>query len=206
MMGKPAVEFFFSFRSPYSYLAAPRAFALPHRFDIELVYRGVRPMVTRGVPLPFAKKLYIVWDARREAKRLRMPFGRIYDPLGVGALRCLYIAELAGTMGIAREFVLRASRAIWAEGVRVASDTGMRPLCEEVGIPWQDCLAAMEDPIVSARIEENNARLRTIGHWGVPAFAFDGQVFWGQDRMVDLEMALRDKGIAERKHGGLTSP
>jgi 2-hydroxychromene-2-carboxylate isomerase len=196
-MGKPTVEFFFSFRSPYSYVAGPRAFALADRFKIDLQYRGVRPMVTRGVPLPLAKKLYILWDCAREAKRAGMPFGSIYDPIGAGALRSLYIAELAGALGVQREFVLRASRAIWAEGVRVASDAGLRPLCEEVGIPWQDCLAAMEDPTISAQIEENNARLRSIGHWGVPTFTFDGEVFWGQDRIADLEMALRDKGVEE---------
>jgi 2-hydroxychromene-2-carboxylate isomerase len=199
MMDKPKVEFFFSFRSPYSYLAGPRAFALADRFDIELVYHGVRPMVTRGVPLPLAKKLYILRDCAREAKRLGMPFGVIYDPIGAGALRCLYIAELAGALGVQREFVLRASRAIWAEGVRVASDAGLRPLCEEVGIPWQEGVAAMEDPTIAARIEENNARLRAIGHWGVPTFTFDGEVFWGQDRIIDLEMALQDKGVVERE-------
>ena len=35
-----------------------------------------------------------------------------------------------------------------------------------------------------------------LGHWGVPVFVFDGELFWGQDRIEDLELALRDAGLA----------
>src|SRR5262249_45360323 len=38
------LDFFYSFRSPYSYLAAPRAFELPDRFEVNLAFRGVIPM------------------------------------------------------------------------------------------------------------------------------------------------------------------
>jgi len=192
------VEFFFSFRSPYSYLAGPRAFALADRFEVTVDYRGVRPMVTRGVPLPTAKRLYIVRDAQREARRLGMPFGPLFDPLGDGALRCLAVAELAKDQGAERPFVVRASRAIWAEGVDVASDAGLRPVCEAVGLDWQACRAAFGSPVYAARIEGNVARLREVGHWGVPTFVFGTEIFWGQDRIVDLERALRDAGLEKR--------
>jgi 2-hydroxychromene-2-carboxylate isomerase len=93
--GRPRVEFFFSFRSPYSYLSAPRAFALAEDYPVELVYRGVRPMAMRGQPLPRSKQFYILRDAKREAGYLDMPFGRMHDPLGDGVWRCLTIAEYA---------------------------------------------------------------------------------------------------------------
>ena len=89
------VEFFFSFRSPYSYLAGPRAFGLRDRFEIELAFRGVIPMAMRGQSVPRAKRLHTLRDADREAARLGMPFGRIHDPIGAGAMRCLLVAEHA---------------------------------------------------------------------------------------------------------------
>ncbi|TXI83710.1 MAG: 2-hydroxychromene-2-carboxylate isomerase, partial [Cupriavidus sp.] len=46
------IEYFFSFRSPYSYISGPRAFGLVKRYDIQMVWRGVRPMAMRGQPLP----------------------------------------------------------------------------------------------------------------------------------------------------------
>ena len=192
----PTVDFFFSFRSPYSYLAGPRAFRLPERFNIELVYRGVRPMVTRGVPLPAVKRLYILTDAKREADWLGMPFGNIFDPLGEGALRCLHVAEYAAELRVAPAFVLAASRAIWAEGRDVAEDDVLRRLCDGAGLDWAGCRQAVEDPRFRARIEENARLLGELGQWGVPTFVFQGEAFWGQDRIVDLERALGDAGLA----------
>lgn len=198
-MALPQLEFFFSFRSPYSYLAGPRAFELPRKYHVELVYRGIRPMAMRGQPLPLAKRLYILRDARREADRLGMPFGKIHDPLGEGVWRCLTVAEHAATVGRLREFVLAASRGIWAEGTDVLRDDGLRPLCERVGLDWADCLAAIANPAYRQRVERNTARLEQLGQWGVPVFVFDGQAYWGQDRIEDLEHALRDAGLEQRE-------
>jgi len=195
------VEFYFSFRSPYSYLAAPRAFALARRFDVDVVYRGVRPMVTRGVPLPTSKRLHILFDASREARRLGMPFGDIFDPLGDGALRCLHVAERAVELGCIEAFVVATSRAIWAEGADVRRDAVLRQLSEAAGISWDDASAAIADPARRATVEANAARLGELGHWGVPTFLFRDELFWGQDRIIDLEAAMRDAGVRELTPG-----
>lgn len=192
---RPPLEFFFSFRSPYSYLAAPRAFALQQAYDIELVWRGVRPMAMRGQPLPRAKQLYILRDAAREARRLGLPFGPMHDPIGDGVWRCLCVAEYALAQGRLADFVCRAARAIWAEAVDVRADAPLRALCTEAGLDWDGCVAAIADPRLRERVEASTARLDELGHWGVPSFAFDGEVYWGQDRLDDLEQALQAAGL-----------
>lgn len=190
------VDFFFSFRSPYSYLAGPRAFALPERFDVDIVFRGVIPMAMRGQSVPRAKRLHTLRDAKREAIRLGLPFGRIHDPIGDGAMRCLLVAEHAIDAGRVREFVLGASRGIWAEAADVSSDAGLRPICERAGLAWPDCAAALTDPTQRARVEANTAALAELGHWGVPVLVFGSELFWGQDRIEDLELALGEAGLA----------
>ncbi|HKY92588.1 MAG TPA: DsbA family protein [Nevskiaceae bacterium] len=192
------VEYFFSFRSPYSYLSAPRAFSLPERFHIELVWRGVRPMAMRGQPLPRAKQLYILRDAAREARALGLPFGNIHDPLGEGVWRCLCVAELARERGRLPDFVITASRGIWGEGADVSRDAPLRALCERAGLEWRDCQAAIADARHRERVEANTARLDELGQWGVPTFVFEGEAFWGQDRIEDLERALRKSAQARR--------
>jgi 2-hydroxychromene-2-carboxylate isomerase len=190
------VEFFFSFRSPYSYLAVSRAFALPDRYEVELRYRGVIPMAMRGQAVPRAKQLHTLRDAKREAVRLGLPFGRIHDPLGEGALRCLLIAEHAVRAGREREFVVGASRAIWAEAADVARDRPLRAICEAAGLDWDDCTTALADPAERARVDANTAALAELGHWGVPLFVVGDELFWGQDRIEDLETCLRHAGLA----------
>ncbi len=184
------VDFFFSFRSPYSYLAAPRAFALADDHDVEITFRGVIPMAMRGQSVPLSKRLHTLRDTAREARRLGMPFGRIHDPLGDGAIRCLLVAEHACDLGLERPFVLAASRAIWAQATDVATDAGLRPVCERAGLPWAGCAAALEDPAIRFRVDANTEALGALGHWGVPVLVLDGELYWGQDRIEDLQRAL----------------
>jgi 2-hydroxychromene-2-carboxylate isomerase len=190
------IQFFFSFRSPYSYLAAPRAFALSDRFDVDVEFRGVIPMAMRGQSVPVAKRLHTLRDVKREADRLGMPFGPVHDPIGDGALRCLLVAEHARDAGAGREFVLGASRAIWAQAVDVSTDSGLRAVCERAGLEWGACRAALDDSALRERVDANTQMLGELGHWGVPVFAFRGELFWGQDRVDYVEAALQDAGLA----------
>jgi len=185
------IDFYFSFRSPYSYLAGPRAFALPERHPVEIVFRGVIPMAMRGQSVPRSKQLHTMRDVKREAMRLGMPFGPVHDPIGEGATRCLLISEHAIDAGREREFVLEASRAIWSQAADVARDKPLREICERAGLEWRACEEALADPAIRARVDANTAALLELGHWGVPVFVLDGERFWGQDRIEDLEIALR---------------
>jgi 2-hydroxychromene-2-carboxylate isomerase len=194
-MSGNTLDFFFSFRSPYSYLAAPRAFALGDEFDVDVVFRGVIPMAMRGQKVPREKGLHTLRDAGREAVRLGMPFGPVWDPLGDGAIRCLIVAEHAIDVGRERDFVLSASRAIWGEGVEVARDPGLRHACERAGLDWADCLAALRDPALRARVDANTALLSELGHWGVPIVRFADELFWGQDRIGDVKLELGAAGL-----------
>jgi 2-hydroxychromene-2-carboxylate isomerase len=190
------IDFYFSFRSPYSYLAAPRAFALADDHDVEIAFHGVIPMAMRGQSVPQAKRLHTLRDTKREAQRLGMPFGRVHDPIGDGAMRCLLVAEHAVDAGRVRPFVLAVSRAIWAEATDVATDAGLRPVCERAGLEWAACAAALEDPVLLARVQADTDRLGALGHWGVPVLVLDGELYWGQDRIEDVERALRRPQLA----------
>jgi 2-hydroxychromene-2-carboxylate isomerase len=194
-MSDPVVDYFFSFRSPYSYLSGPRAFALPDRYAVELRFHGVMPMAMRSQAVPAAKRIHTMLDVAREADRLGMPFGRIHDPIGEGAVRCLLLAQYARAQGREREFVLAASRGIWGEAVDVSSDPGLRRVSEAGGLEWESCRAALLDPALRTRVEADTEALAQLGHWGVPLLVFGGERFWGQDRIEDLEAVLRDAGL-----------
>lgn len=197
-MADPRVDYFYSFRSPYSYLSGPRGFALADNFQIDLRFRGVIPMMMRGESVPTAKRLHTMRDVKREADRLGMPFGQIHDPLGEGATRTLAVSEYAIDVGRVREFVLTATQAIWAEATDLATDEGLRLICETAGLDWDGCRAALSDPTIADRVEANTLELTRIGHWGVPVFVFEGEQFWGQDRIDDLALTLADAGLARR--------
>ena len=178
----PSLEMYYSFRSPYAYLALLRAFSIADAFGIKLDVRPVLPMVMRGLPVPMLKVLYIVKDASREAQRLGVPFGKICDPLGLGAERCIAVFFYARSQGKEREFMLSAGRAIWSEAIDVATDDGMRLVTERAGLFWSDVVEAMSSEHWRERIQDNREALTAAGLWGVPSFVIGDVALWGQDR------------------------
>lgn len=191
--GLPPLEFFFSFRSPYSYLATERTFAIADAYGLSLQLRPVLPMVMRGLPVPDAKLRYIVADAKREADRNGIPFGRFSDPLGAGVERLLAVFSYARAERRDREFLSAAGAAIWADGVDVATDKGMRRVTERAGLFWPDVVVAMQNADWRAAAEDNQDALADAGLWGVPAFRFGDLAMWGQDRLWLLARQVEDR-------------
>ena len=107
---RPVIEFWVSFRSPYTWIAFPRVRRLAQHYGAELRLRYILPMVMRGLPIPTVKRLYIMLDTKREAERAGLPFGRAVDPVGRGAERALAVAHFANSIGLGEEFSERSLR------------------------------------------------------------------------------------------------
>ncbi|MEO1901616.1 MAG: DsbA family protein [Alcanivorax sp.] len=184
------LAFYFSFRSPYSYLALERAFALADHYGVTLEVRPVLPMVMRGLTVPRAKRLYIVTDAAREARLHGVPFGKICDPVGVGVERCMALWPFAEKEGRLREWLLSAARGIWSQGVDVAGDAGLAKLARDAGLDWNRARRWLGDDQWRQRAEANRQAMLDAGSWGVPTFQTGDALVWGQDRFALVERAL----------------
>jgi len=195
------VDFWFSFRSPYSYLALAGVADLAARYPIDLRIRPILPLVERGGQLPPVKRLAIGRDAKREAERLGIPFGHICDPLGPGNDNCLAIAKAAIADGKGLDFLRSAALGIWAEARDMASYVDLRAVVERAGLSWTDARTSLGDPSWKAWAKANADDLGVAGLWGVPSFRAGDYVTWGQDRLPMLEDRLRRHGAA----GGPTS-
>lgn len=178
----PPLELFYSFRSPYSYLCLNRIYAIADAFGLTLNIRPVLPMVMRGLQVPRAKLVCFAMDTSREARRLNIPYGNFADPIGRGVERCLAVFFYARTEKRQREFVLNAGEAIWARGIDVATDKGMRKVTGRTGLFWPDVLAAMREDTWRTEVEENRESMMDSGSWGVPTIRLGDFVVWGQDR------------------------
>lgn len=189
--GRLALEFWFSFRSPYSYLALGRTAELAARFDVDLRLRPVLPMVSRGLPLPREKRMYIARDAHREAERLGIPFGDICDPLGKGVEHALAISKLAIERGRGMAFLESAARGAWAEAKDLASYVDLREIVERAGLDWAEARTALADESWRVWAGDNAADLDGAGLWGVPSWRAGDYATWGQDRLPMLADRLR---------------
>lgn len=191
-------EMWFSFRSPYSYLALEQIQGILAAHSIPLVLRQVAPMVVRGLPMPTVKAMYIVRDAKREADRLGIPFGELVDPLGAAVDNCLAVMHWANQRSPADglAFARSAMRGIWAEAKDPAEYVDLRHLVERAGLPWEDARNAIGAPAAATAAHENATDLDGAGLWGVPSFRIGDFVVWGQDRLPLLADRLRRHALA----------
>ena len=184
------VDFFFSLRSPYSAIAAPRVTALARYTGATVRWRYVLPMVMRGLPVPAAKRRYIAADAAREARWWGIPFGRINDPLGRPTERGLALMPLAEREGRVAEYVNAFMHAVWAQGINAGSDKGLRRITQAAGLNWPEAVTALDDNAWRATAEANRQALSNLGLWGVPSLSVGALNVWGQDRLHWIQDAL----------------
>lgn len=189
-------EMWFSFRSPYSYIAIEQIERVVG--DVPLELRPVLPMVTRGLQLPSVKKLYIVRDAKREADRQGIPFGELCDPVGAGVENCISLAYFAHSRGKQLALVKSAMRGIWAEARDMTEYVDLRYVVERAELPWAEAKEALGAPEALKWAQANVTDLAVIGLWGVPSFRCGDFVAWGQDRLPLLADRLRRHRLANR--------
>jgi 2-hydroxychromene-2-carboxylate isomerase len=185
------LNFFFSFRSPYSYLAAVAMSGLHREWPTGVVVRPVLPMAMRNLSVPRVKRLYTVRDVKREADRLGVPFGRIADPIGAGARRCLQAFPVAEGTEQQLAFLASAAQAIFAEGVDVATDAGLSHAVTRAGMSWPAVRARIAGDGEIEYAAENREALLAAGLWGVPCFTTGDFAAWGQDRLWMVRELLR---------------
>jgi 2-hydroxychromene-2-carboxylate isomerase len=213
-----SVDLFFSFRSPYSYLALPKTLQLVADYDLDVNLRPVYPLAVR-VPGFFKKTnpqflRYVAIDSSRVAMRENIPFRFPRpDPI-VQDMTTLDVAEhqpyihrltrlgaAAQIEGRSLAFARAISRVLWDGSVTGWNeDDHLAKAASAAGFDLAAMDAAISaDPERYERvIADNEQDHAASGHWGVPTFAFENEPFFGQDRIDLLVWRMESKGLRRR--------
>ncbi len=214
-----SVDLFFSFRSPYSYLALPKTLQLVADYDLNVTLRPVYPLAVR-VPGFFKRTnpqfaRYVVLDSSRVAQHENIPFRFPRpDPI-VQDMTTLDVAEhqpyihrltrlgaAAQLEGRSLTFAHAISRVLW-DGSITGWNEGDHLASAASAAGFN--LAAMDAAITSDPdryervIAANEQDHAGSGHWGVPTFAFENEPFFGQDRIDLLVWRMKSKGLSRRE-------
>jgi 2-hydroxychromene-2-carboxylate isomerase len=210
-------ELYFSFRSPYSYLSIGRYRAMTEDYDLDIALRPVWPLAVRqpdffernhpnwlgytmrdmlrvaqfhGIPFGAPKPDPIIQDVATRKIAADQPYIRRVTRMGQAAAR-----RAAGLV-----FAAEAGRMIWGgqenwhEGEHLAKAleaAGLDPI--EIEEESEGDPTALDDEIAA-----NQKALEAAGHWGVPTLVFDGEPFFGQDRLEMAKWRMEQKGLAKR--------
>jgi len=135
----PAMEFFYDFVSPYSYLASTRVEVEARRAGGEVRFRpfllgGVFKATGNRSPLETPSKLKHMWvDLQRWARRLSVPLALPagFPAASILALRAALEAERLGRLVPYTHAVFRA---YWAEGKDIASAEVLAAVASAAGM------------------------------------------------------------------------
>ena len=213
-----AIDVFWSFRSPYSYLATPRLVALEAEYALDV---NVRPVLPIAVRIPgFFQNVNPLWppylmrDTYRIAEYLGMDYGwprpdpivQDYATREVAAeqpyiYRLTRLGVEAARRGRGLPFIAEVSRVIWGgtidgwdQGTHLADATARAGL----DLAELDAVVAKDTAALDAIIAKNQEDHTAAGHWGVPTMVFQGEPFFGQDRIDLLVWRLKQRGLVPR--------
>jgi 2-hydroxychromene-2-carboxylate isomerase len=213
-----AIDLFWSFRSPYSYLATPRLAAMEREYDLSIRVRPVYPLAVRsGEFFSQVNPLwipYLMRDTYRLSQMLGMPYRWprpepvVVDPATRAATpnqpyihRLTRLGCAAAEAGRGPAFLEEVSRVIWSgetdnwhEGEHLAKAAARAGL----DLAELDAKISTAPDKYEAIIQENQQAHREAGHWGVPTMTFEGEPFFGQDRIDVLLWRLKQNGLAKR--------
>src|SRR5262245_14466379 len=219
MADRLSIDVFWSFRSPWSYLATSRLLDWSERYDLDVVFRPVYPLAVRTPE--FFERVHPLWfsyfmtDVHRVAQFLDLPFRwprpdpvvqefrdgrRATAPEQPYIHRLTRIGAVAAELGRGMPFADQVSRLIWGgtenwhEGDHLADATRRARL----DLQELDAIAVRDVERIESAIARNQADHEKAGHWGVPTVAFRGEPFFGQDRLDVLMWRLRQNGLRER--------
>ena len=212
------VDIFWSFRSPYSYLATKRLRALQDKWEARIRPRPVYPIAIRTPDFfsnaPDQWVGYLLKDVFRLSQYLKLPIGQLQpDPVvmnmetreiaadqphihrltRLGILACEHSDE-AGWAFMDEVSGVIWSGQPWTEGTVLADAVGRAGL----DLAALDAQQQAEADRLEAAIEDNQVAQNAGGHWGVPLMVFEGEPFFGQDRIDLLEWRMEEAGVKAR--------
>lgn len=210
-------DIFWSFRSPYSYLATRRYRSLTEQYDLDFTLRPVYPLAIRQPD--FFERSHPNWlrytflDVFRVAQHLGVPFGPprpdpIIQDIATRTIaaeqphiyRLTRLGQAAARRGMGLGFADEVSRLIWGGAEGWNEGEHLAGAAQRAGLDLAELDAEVEaqPEALDAEIAANQAALEEAGHWGVPTLVFDGEPFFGQDRIDLAVWRMKRKGLSER--------
>jgi 2-hydroxychromene-2-carboxylate isomerase len=195
------VRFWIDYVSPYAFVAKAWAYALEQDYDITLEWRpytldiaSFQQSVAERDPHHWRRVRYAYMDARRFANKQGLTLK------GPTRIFCARPAN-AGMLYSQQHNVFRRYNDLvfdrfWRRELDPEDVAAVEALLIEAGTP------PGFDAFLAGDGGAEHDRLRTeaeaSGVFGVPTFAFDGELFWGGDRIGLLRERLDEKGVGRR--------
>ena len=179
------IEFFYDFRSPYSYMAYTQL----REMDVDIALRPMKILkvmeLVGNTPTTItckAKGRYSRVDLARWAQR----YGVSLNPSDMRANdgeACSRAVLAAQSPADAAAITLAIYRAIWSEGKRLATADDILAQIAATGIEPGPFAERIDAPEIVAKLDANTAEAAERGVFGSPTIFVGDAMFFGNDRL-----------------------
>lgn len=195
---KPAIQYWLSLASPWTWLGSSRFIELARRsgaaVEVLPVDLGAVFASTGGTDFRKrspARQSYRQLELARWSKRLGIPITlepRFYPVDREPASRLVIAARLRG--GDVLPLTHAILGAIWREERDIADWGTLREIAFACGFDGADLVAAAQADGPAAQYRADTQRAISSGVFGSPTWIVEGERFWGQDRLDFLAERL----------------
>lgn len=195
-----AIEFWFGIGSTYTYFPVMLLDVIEREAGLSFTWRpfNLRRLLSEMNSSPFpdhsAKRAYMWRDIERRAEKYGLTVSLPAPYTITDLLRANRIALLGLREGWGKDYVRASYRRWFADGQDAGAEPNFSESLREAG---QDPAAALERadaPEIVAALEHATDEALSLGIFGSPIFAVDGELFWGHDRVDDAVAWARRAG------------
>ena len=193
------LEFLFDFGGPNSYLAHKSLPEICARTGAELVYvpillGGLFKLTNNQAPMMRyaetpAKRNYEMLEFDRFVKAHALPF-KMNPRFPINSLFLMRGAVAAQQLGCFALYVDTVMAAMWEDSKDMGEAEIVRQVLDSAGLDSTALLALADDPDVKAELMANTEAAAKRGAFGVPTFFVGEEMFWGKERLGQVEAAL----------------
>lgn len=199
-MVSKTLELIFDFGSPNAYLTLKVLPELLDRTGADLVITpcllggifkatGNKAPMVQYAEAP-AKLAYEHLEMRRFIERHDLSRFRFNPHFPVNTLTIMRGAIVAGYEGTLDDYVDAVNRAMWEEGLKMDDPDVITAFLSANGFDGPALLARTQEPDIKAKLVANTEAAVTRGVFGIPTFFVGGEMFFGKDRLDQVQEAL----------------
>lgn len=201
-MPQPVIDFIFDFGSPNAYLAWKVLPEICARTGARLnlipcLLGGIFKATNNRSPVEAfgevkGKLAYEALETRRFVAKHGLAAYRPNPHFPVNTLLIMRGLIAARRMGVEAAYLAAVEAAMWENGLKMDDPEVVARVLTEAGLDAQAVLAATQDPEVKAELIANTEAAVARGVFGIPTFFVGGEMFFGKDRLGQVEDAVRE--------------
>ena len=184
-----AIEFYFDFSSPYSYIGYKEIKKLEKKNSFRIKYM---PIFLGGLhnsagitPAAFIdlKSKYMIDDTKLicEKKNIKFIFNSYFPIKTVNFMRGVIIAEDDDFKKI---FIEKIFNAIWRDGLNMNDTIVINKVLKNMEINPETFFSKINEQKIKDNLRKLTDEALKKGIFGAPTFMVNKKIFWGQDRLT----------------------